>query len=214
MPNRGVYQRLSECAEDIDSVEAVMVQLRTHHHSANPLYEFRLFSVNRYYIQCPNYNLPSLNHTSAHSLRTSSAMINRFFELLPSLIRRATSRRSCWHTLRPSGLEVRGEGAPGIRRRPPRRSDFVLTALSVKCLECSLPGKHTFLICLRILVLTLFNAAPRADIVHMPDFETGFVRVQKGQAKRLTRAEKEVPSNEPEQVFLHLEPDPPKESYN
>ncbi|POM72523.1 Hypothetical protein PHPALM_10748 [Phytophthora palmivora] len=32
--------------------------------------------------------------------------------------------------------------------------------------------------------------APRADIVHSPDFEAGCVRVIKGQAKRLTRAEK------------------------
>ncbi|KAG3246620.1 hypothetical protein PI124_g8660 [Phytophthora idaei] len=32
--------------------------------------------------------------------------------------------------------------------------------------------------------------APRADIVHSPDFEAGCVRVLKGQAKRLIRAEK------------------------
>ncbi|KAG2893744.1 hypothetical protein PC115_g18359 [Phytophthora cactorum] len=31
--------------------------------------------------------------------------------------------------------------------------------------------------------------APRADIVHSPDFEAGCVRVLKGQAKHLIRAE-------------------------
>ncbi|KAG2930809.1 hypothetical protein JG687_00018686 [Phytophthora cactorum] len=37
--------------------------------------------------------------------------------------------------------------------------------------------------------------APRADIVHSPDFVAGCVRVLKSQAKRLTRAEKVAPEN-------------------
>ncbi|KAG6951963.1 hypothetical protein JG688_00013496, partial [Phytophthora aleatoria] len=97
----------------------------------------------------------------------------------------------------------RASSVPGHRGRSDRRAAAFCGSLlgelkGIESVSKALQGGKVNLLDVRVWFDGLIAAkeqysryyAPRADIVHSPDFESGCVRVLKGQAFRLTRAEK------------------------
>ncbi|KAG6610903.1 GTP-dependent nucleic acid-binding protein engD [Phytophthora cinnamomi] len=164
--NRAVAARLSECADDLDLVQALMIKLRTLHHSAKLRFKTDLRPIIR------------------QQTRWSSTftMLNRYFELLPFIDA--------------EDEELAELLPPAASKR--RLRDLLGELKDVESVSKALQGADANLLDVRIWFDSLIAAkpsyarylAPRADIVHSPDFEAGCVRVLKGQAKRLTRAEK------------------------
>ncbi|EGZ06639.1 hypothetical protein PHYSODRAFT_340857 [Phytophthora sojae] len=164
--NRAVAARLSECAEDVDMVQALMVKLRTLHHSAKLRFKTDLRPIIRQQTRWGS----------------TFAMINRYFELLPFIDAEDD--------------ELTELLPPAASKRPLR--DLIGELKDVESVLKALQGADANLLDVRVWFDGLIAAkpsyarylAPRADIVHRPDFEAGCVKVLKGQAKRLTRVEK------------------------
>ncbi|KAG4039899.1 hypothetical protein PC123_g24552 [Phytophthora cactorum] len=142
-----------------------MVKLRTLHHSAKLRFQTDLRTIIR-------------QHTRWGS---SFATLSRYFELLPfidsedeelaELLPHAASKRR----LRDLLGELKDVESVS---KAPQGSDVDLLDVRVwfDGLIAEMPSYARYL-------------APRADIVHNPDFEAGCVRVLKGQTKHLIRAE-------------------------
>ncbi|EGZ29153.1 hypothetical protein PHYSODRAFT_246329 [Phytophthora sojae] len=109
-------------------------------------------------------------------------MINRCFELLPFIDAEDD--------------ELAELLPPAASKR--RLRDLLGELKDVESVSKALQGADANLLDVRVWFDGLIAAkpsyarylAPRADIVHSPDFEAGCVKVLKGQAKRLTRVEK------------------------
>ncbi|KAG2793829.1 hypothetical protein PC118_g17401 [Phytophthora cactorum] len=157
--NRADSQQVSVCAEDLISDQAVMVKLRTLHHSAKLRFQ--------------------TEHTHWGS---SFATPSQNFELLPFI---------------DSEDEELAELLPHAASKR-RLHDLLGELKDVESVSKALQGSNVDLLDVRVWFDGLITEmpsyaryrAPRADIVHSPDFEAGCVLVLKGQAKRLTRAEK------------------------
>ncbi|ETI47086.1 hypothetical protein F443_08619 [Phytophthora nicotianae P1569] len=100
-------------------------------------------------------------------------MLNRFFELLPFL----DTDDDELAELLPS---------PAAKRR---LKDLLGELKDVESVSKALQGSDVSLLDL-IYIVVFLHVAPRAEIVHSPDFESDCVRVLKSQGQRLTRSEK------------------------
>ncbi|POM69850.1 Hypothetical protein PHPALM_13826 [Phytophthora palmivora] len=158
--NRAVAAQLSECADDLDLVQAQMIKLWTLHHSAKLRFKTDLRPIIR-----------QQTHWSS-----TFSMLNRYFELLPFI---DAADEELAEMLPPAASKRRLRDLLGELKDVESVSK-TLQGADANLLDARI--SH----CGEALIYPL----SRADIVHSPDFEAGCVRVLKRQAKRLTRAEK------------------------
>ncbi|ETI34368.1 hypothetical protein F443_19114 [Phytophthora nicotianae P1569] len=173
--NRAVAAELSEHAEDLDLVQTLMLKLRTLTQSA----KLRLKTILR----------PIIRQQTRWG--STVAMLNRFFELLPFL---------------DTDDDELAELLPSPAAKW-RLKDLLGELKDVESVSKALQGSDVSLLDVRVWFDALIAKKESysnylytngdfviliilAEIVHRPDFESGCVRVLKGQGQRLTRSEK------------------------
>ncbi|KAG3203567.1 hypothetical protein PC128_g2509 [Phytophthora cactorum] len=157
--NRAVAAQLCEHANDLDSVQALMLKLRTSSLSAKLRLKTTLRSIIRQQTRWGS----------------TFAMLNRYFELLPFL----DTEDEAIAELLPSAVANR------------RLSDLLGELKDVESVPKALQGGKVNLLDVRVWFDGLIAAKEQySRYLGTPDFESGCVRVLKGQVKRLTRAEK------------------------